>query len=395
VEREASLYVHVPFCAGVCDYCDFYSLPVLPGDSRLDRFVDRLLAELENRLDHFHIRRIPTVYIGGGTPSVLGASRLDRLLGGMAGLLPGSEPGKLRVPECTLEVNPESADEELLRVCRDRGITRLSVGVQSFHGPSRRAVHRAGDPSLIEGRLSLIAEIFGDDFSADLMAALPLQDESVLLQDIAKLLSFGPGHISLYALTVEDHTPLARAAARGRVSLPEGDEADRIWLAGCRALEEAGYAQYEVSNFSRPGKEGRHNIRYWRMENWLGLGPGASGTVIDDEGGTGFRYTLPPDADAWLEGPSDPVVERLDRRVLIKETLLMGFRYTQGPGRELFQKRFHRNPEDLIPETLSRWAGRGLLREDRRALNKKGLLFLNAFLVQAFAELDSNGKNQD
>jgi oxygen-independent coproporphyrinogen-3 oxidase len=375
------------------------------------------LKEVEELLGYFGVRKVPTVYIGGGTPSVLGAAGLDRFLGGLAELLPGegssaATPGKLRADECTLEVNPESVDEGLLRVCRDRGITRLSLGIQSFHEPSRRAVHRVGAGTVLEDRLALIAAVFGDNFSADLITGLPFQDEAILLQDIEKLLRFGPGHVSLYALTVEADTPLA--AAGESVGLVDRDEADRLWLTGRDALEKAGYAQYEVSNFSRPGKEGRHNIRYWHMKNWLGVGPGASGTIIDDATGTGLRYTIPPDLDPWLAGgwtttgsrtvghgvgDAAPLpaggIERLDRFTLMEESLLMGFRYLQGPARALFERRFQRRIEDLIPNTLHKWAVRGLLRQDRCTLTPAGLLFLNAFLSEAFEELDRIGAIHD
>ncbi|MDR2079833.1 MAG: coproporphyrinogen III oxidase family protein, partial [Treponema sp.] len=242
--KEAGVYIHVPFCAGLCDYCDFYSVPVTPGDRRLDQFVDLVLADLEAELIAQRISSVPTVYIGGGTPSVLGAVRLGRLLEGAAALLPG---------ECTLEANPESAEEILLRVCRDRGVNRLSLGVQSFHEPSRRAVHRAGEPALLPERLGLAAEIFGGALSLDLMTGLPYQNEYILQKDIERVLSYEPGHLSLYSLIIEQGTPLAIAAAAGKCPLPEDDEADRLWIKGRDTLEAAGYAQYEVSNFSRPG----------------------------------------------------------------------------------------------------------------------------------------------
>ncbi|GHV79007.1 coproporphyrinogen III oxidase [Spirochaetia bacterium] len=375
---EAGVYIHVPFCAGACDYCDFYSIPVTPDDKRLDQYVDQLLKDLEASLIAEGISRVPTVYIGGGTPSALGAGRLDRLLEGVEDLLP-EEP---EAREFTLEANPESVDEALLRVCRR--VTRLSLGVQSFHEPSRRAVHRVGEGSLLPERLKMAADIFGDALSLDLMTGLPFQSETILLKDIEKALSYKPGHVSLYALTVEENTPLAA----GTRPLPEPDEADRLWIAGRDALETAGLTQYEVSNFSRPGKQSAHNIRYWRMENWLGLGPGGSGTLINDETGTGQRRTVKADLDAWLSRDTGDQEEYLDQPTLIQESLLMGFRYLKGPDRRLFEKRFHRPPESLIPQTLHRWEARGLLQQDLLALTKEGLLFLNTFLAEAFRELE-------
>jgi oxygen-independent coproporphyrinogen-3 oxidase len=225
------------------------------------------------------------------------------------------------------------------------------------------------------------------------MTGLPFQDQEVLLQDIEAALFHRPGHISLYALTLEEGTPLAEAG--DGAGLPEGDEADRLWVLGRDALDAAGYAQYEVSNFSLPGRQSLHNARYWRMENWLGLGPGGSGTLIDDETGTGLRRTFKPDLDLWLDrgaSRSPPWVEEfLDRRALMEESILMGFRRLDGPDTVLFEKRFHRSLQSLIPATLGRWEDRGLLQTRPLALTRQGLLFLNAFLGEAFLEMRDAG----
>jgi oxygen-independent coproporphyrinogen-3 oxidase len=348
----------------------------------VELFTGALLAEAAAVLRFYGVRRVPTVYIGGGTPSVLGAGGIRRLLEGLRGLLPG-------VPEeLTVEANPESADRAFLEACREGGASRISLGVQTFSEPARRALHRVGEGRLLPERLRMVSEIFGDNFSADLITGLPLQDENVFVRDIEKLLAHRPGHVSLYSLTVEDGTVLA---GRPRSFLPPADEADRLWIRGRDFLEAAGYEQYEVSNFSLPGKRCGHNVRYWRMENWLGAGPAASGTVIDDAAGTGRRYTVNPDVDAWLaahaSGAAAPRTEEvLDRSTLMKETLLMGFRYTGGPDEAAFRRRFGSPLEACIPRTLDKWRGRGLLRQDRTALNREGLLFLHPFLMDAFGE---------
>jgi oxygen-independent coproporphyrinogen-3 oxidase len=319
---------------------------------------------------------------------VLGAAGIRRLLEGLAALLPS------RPEECTVEANPESADGAFLRACREGGANRISLGVQTFHGESRRALRRGGDPSLLEERLLPAREIFGDGLSLDLLTGLPAQDEGVLAADIERALSLRPGHVSLYSLTVEEGTPLASRAASADpagAGLPSRDQADRLWLLGRDLLAAAGYGQYEVSNFSLPGKRSLHNIRYWRMENWAGAGPSASGTLIDDGTGTGFRRTAAAGLDRWLDRPRrapPPVtVEYLDRPTLIKESLLMGFRYLEGPGGALFRRRFGRGIEDLIPESLARWRRRGLIRQDAPAPTPEGLLFLNPFLLDVFEEL--------
>jgi oxygen-independent coproporphyrinogen-3 oxidase len=415
---EASLYIHIPFCAGACDYCDFYS--TAPRGKERDRlagaFIDALLMDAEKTLARFarsgtgpdkpgrlfpgesgspvRSLRVPTLYLGGGTPSLLGAAGMARLLGGLIPMLPPPA-------EFTVEANPESLDEAFLRTCRDFGVTRISLGVQTFYEPSRRSVHRVGDRRLLPEKLALTAEYYGGVFSADLITGLPGQTAELVLKDIERLLSFNPGHVSLYALTVEEGTPLSR----GSSALPDEETADRLWLAGRDALEQAGYDQYEVSNFSLPGKRSAHNIRYWRMKNWLGLGPAASGTIIDDASGTGRRYTVAADVEAYIasvmaggasagpdpagSGPSAGLTEELDSSMLIKESFLMGFRYIEGPDRDLFRRRFAGDVEELIPASLKAWRRRGLAAADKTALTKEGLLWLNPFLLDVFREAEA------
>jgi oxygen-independent coproporphyrinogen-3 oxidase len=418
---EASLYLHIPFCAGACDYCDFYS--IAPGGKQGDRltgaFIEALLVDAEKTLTRFACSkdgrrfprkpartglslRVPSLYLGGGTPSMLGAAGMTRLLGGLMPMLPPP-------PEFTVEANPESLDEAFLRTCRDFGVTRISLGVQTFYEPSRRSVHRVGKGKLLPEKLALAAEYYGGSFSADLITGLPCQTEALVLEDIERLLTFNPGHVSLYALTVEEGTPLSLLLrCRGRSalrSLPDEETADRLWLAGRDALEQAGYDQYEVSNFALPGKRSAHNIRYWRMENWLGLGPAASGTIIDDASGTGRRHTVAADVDAYITSvtagapvpagsysPSAGLTEELDSPALIKESFLMGFRYIEGPDRVLFRRRFSRDVEELIPATLEAWRRRGLAAGEKTALTKEGLLWLDPFLLDAFKETESQLK---
>jgi oxygen-independent coproporphyrinogen-3 oxidase len=257
--------------------------------------------------------------------------------------------------------------------------------------------------------MALAAEAFPGNFSGDLLTGLPFQDEGILLEDIGRLLALEPGHVSLYALTVEEGTPLGERTGgteRGlvRQGFPSQDEADRLWILARDALEAAGYEQYEVSNFCRPGKESLHNIRYWRMEEWLALGPSGSGTVIlPGEAGAwaeGRRRTVEPCLERWLSrrpGEGVPLrEERLDGLTLMKECFLMGYRYRGGPDPGRFQARFGMSPEEAAPGTMKAWRDRGLLGEageGASALTKEGLLLLDRFLVEVFRELEGwNGR---
>ncbi|MDR1858236.1 MAG: radical SAM family heme chaperone HemW [Treponema sp.] len=396
----ASLYIHVPFCASICDYCDFYSISINNNFALMDGYINAVLGDIEDQIGIFNVGEVPTIYIGGGTPSVLGAVRMERLLAGIQAVLKPlrKKPGVKMPFEFTVEANPESADEAFLRACREGGVSRISLGIQTFHGPSRLAVRRTGDCRLLREQAVLAAGYFPGAFSADLITGLPFQTREVLESDITALLSCQPSHVSLYSLILEPETPLGREAARlgaAAIALPCQDDTDGLWIAGRDMLEAAGLAQYEVSNFALPNKACAHNARYWRMENWLGAGPAASGTLIDEEAGTGRRLTYPADIGTYLAAPRPRVrsarVEELSRADLVRESMLMGFRCRGGPDTGSFRRRFGRGVEDLIPKTIDRWRERGFFEAGDSvglAPSRQGLLFLNGFLRDAFAELE-------
>lgn len=313
---------------------------------------------------------------------MLGASGISRLMKAISPAIK-TWPG-----EISIEANPESVNRDFIQACMDTGISRISLGVQSFSAKSRRAVNRTGSARTVPEALSLLRDVWRGNFSVDLITGLPFQDEQTLHEDIKKVVSYGPAHISLYSLILEEGTVLKEKAGKHEIILPGDDEADSLWLLGKSLLEESGYVQYEVSNFSRPRGECLHNIRYWRMENWLGAGPGASGTIFDDPTGTAVRRTVPADIETFLTGTLEPRMENINRMELIKEMILMGFRYIEGPGDILIKKRSGGTWDTLIPETLRRWRNNGLIREDRTALTREGLVFLNRFVGDAFFELD-------
>jgi oxygen-independent coproporphyrinogen-3 oxidase len=236
--------------------------------------------------------------------------------------------------------------------------------------------------------LDLVAKGFAGRFSVDLMAGLPFQDAASLRSDIDRVLDAGAEHVSLYSLILEEGTPLAERASRGVADLSDEEKSDELWIAGRDALEEAGLAQYEVSNFARPLEECRHNLRYWRMESWLGFGPAASGTLVDEESGKARRLSVPPDVEAWLAGNASAVEELVDRTALMEETFMMGFRTLAGPDAALFKRRFGQPMEAFIGDTLASWRGRGLVAEDAPSLTREGLLFLDPFVLDCVSELE-------
>ena len=434
LDNSISLYIHIPFCESFCDYCDFFSEKI-DSSFNIDLYLQALINDIKFQIEYFGIKEIPTAYIGGGTPSVLGEK--IRFLFDELKKLPAFTP-----VEFTVEANPESLSKEFLQACVEGGINRLSLGIQTFHKPSRKSVNRknlsqrrrgAGAQSkIIEGRgeleesLYLASSYFPDSLSIDLITGFPFQDEKVVINDIKSVLEFKPAHISLYSLTVEKRTPLYDKIKSKKIELPGSEESDEMWLAGREALLKAGFEHYEVSNFAKPGKRCLHNMCYWQMAGWMGAGPSASGTIvtINNEQGTinnehfrtegsamsneqsppwfgAKRYTYINDVDRYIKdresmdceprtmGSTVHHVNRryifsrieyedLDRFAFMKECLMMGFRCIDGPDPALFRKRFGCGIEECIPQTLKRWEGE----------NK--MLFLNIFLDEAFEEIENS-----
>ena len=380
---EASLYIHIPFCAQKCDYCDFYSVPTTSlREVKYDRFCLVLLEELRQNIEEFSIDRVPTLYIGGGTPSLLGARYLETLLASLYQLLPNWPE------ECTLEANPESLDESMLQVCKDRGVSRLSLGIQTLNDQSRKAVHRAGSSHHCLSSLERVLYFYPENLSIDLMTGLPFQTLDTLVSDLEILGTYPIAHVSLYALTVEEGTPLAQRLAAGEQMFPGAEYQEELWLAGRDWLVSHGFEQYEVSNFARSGAICKHNMRYWQMQSWIGCGPSASSTVIDEKKGTALRRTVAEDVDEYcIRGPRYQE-EPIDRETLQKECLMMGFRTIQEPDPKLFEQRFGISVEAAIPRTLEFWRRRGLCEKHRPALTPQGLRYANAFIVECFQELE-------
>ena len=380
--NPVSLYINIPFCSSFCDYCDFYS-ELIPGklydESKIDLFLSSVITDIKNQIEYYNVEEIPTVFIGGGTPSLLG-KRISVLFDALK-TIKGFSPD-----EFTVEANPASLTNEFLDACREGGVNRLSLGIQTFYEPSRFAVNRSGTVETLDESLRQALIYFGESLSVDMMTGLPYQTEKIIQEDIAHLLKYKPAHISLYSLIIENDTPLEEKLNLKKIILPDNETADAMWFTGCEALKNAGYEHYEVSNFAFSGKKCLHNIRYWKMESWLGAGPAASGTIINEKDAKGIRYTYPSNLNDYLGSFSGFSVNKrpwlnfcdnLSKKELIKETLLMGYRISEGPDKNKFRKRFNLELDDCIPKTLKRWR------------NKDTMLFLNNFLSEAFTELEN------
>ncbi|HQO28022.1 MAG TPA: radical SAM family heme chaperone HemW [Accumulibacter sp.] len=262
-----SLYIHVPWCVRKCPYCDFNSHALPDSVERIpeDAYLAALVADLESALPLVWGRRVDSVFFGGGTPSLLSAAGIDRLLADCRSrlpLLPGAE--------ITLEANPGTIDAGKFAEFRAVGINRLSLGIQSFHAAALRALGRIHDSQQARAACELAARHF-DNFNLDLMYGLPEQSLKEAVADLEIALSYSPPHLSCYQLTVEANT----AFAADPPTLPGTDSCADMQDAIEQQLAEAGYQHYEISAFARPGRACRHNLNYWHFGDYLGIGAGA------------------------------------------------------------------------------------------------------------------------
>ena len=265
-----ALYVHLPWCLKKCPYCDFNSHAAAgAGGVPEAAYLDALRADLEASLPLVWGRRVVSVFIGGGTPSLFDPASIDRLLGDIRARLP-LEP----LAEITLEANPGTFERERFKAYRAAGVTRLSIGVQSFDDAALRRIGRVHDAAQARAAVAEAREAF-DTFNIDLMYALPGQTLAQLQADLHTALSFAPPHLSIYHLTVEPNTAFALAPP----VLPDNDLASDMLDLIAASTAEAGLQRYEVSAFARPGHRCRHNLNYWQFGDYLGIGAGAHGKL--------------------------------------------------------------------------------------------------------------------
>ena len=277
-----SLYVHVPFCRSKCAYCDFNSYAGQEG--LIPAYVDALLREAAAWSEA--AETLDTVYLGGGTPSLLPLSQMERLMTGLHGSFTFAADA-----EVSLEANPESVDLPNLRGLRELGFNRLSIGVQSFDDRELRFLGRVHDTATAEAAYAAARQAGFANVSLDLIFGLPGQRPAQWRRSLEKALTLEPEHLSLYALTVEEETPLATRIAAGESRAPDEDAQAEMYAWSEEALALAGYEHYEISNWARPGRRCRHNLTYWQSDPYLGLGAGAHSYL----GGCRFANEMRPD----------------------------------------------------------------------------------------------------
>ncbi|MBR2677426.1 MAG: radical SAM family heme chaperone HemW [Solobacterium sp.] len=363
-----SLYVHVPFCASICYYCDFFR-QVYRKET-----ADAWLNALEYELLHADINEgIETIYIGGGTPSSLSESQLDRLLS----LL---DPYKNKISEYTVEVNPETVTQAKIDLLLKHGVNRVSIGLQSHDAALLKKLNRNHSFENVSRLVNQFSACGISNISLDLMYSLPTQTMESLQRSTELAVSLNPSHLSLYSLTIEENSVFGKQGVR---PLDEDTEADMYeWI--CSYLTDHGYDHYEISNFARDGKESLHNTRIWEYDDFYGFGCGASGK--DEKG----RYDHPGTLKQYLADPAARTYTYLSKEERMYETVMMGLRLSRGISRTRFRKMYGIDLTEVYPETIASLCREGMLilTEDRLFCSAHGFELLNTVLVRFMEEAD-------
>ncbi len=374
-----SLYVHFPWCVRKCPYCDFNSHEAANGFPE-DEYLRALRADLEAALPLIWGRKIYTVFIGGGTPSLMSAAGLDRLLSDLRSLLPLDGAA-----EITMEANPGTFEAAKFKSFRASGINRLSVGIQSFNAGHLQALGRIHDETQARQAVEIAASTF-DNFNLDLMYALPRQTLQEARQDLETALSYAPPHLSLYHLTMEPNTVFAKYPP----PLPDEDESAEMQDLIEAHMRGAGYEHYEVSAYARPGHRARHNLNYWEFGDYLGIGAGAHSKLsFPHRILRQARFKQPASfMEHALAGNAVAESNEIGRRELGFEFMLNALRLQEGFAVNLFGERTGL-PISAIDAQLDEAERRGLLTRDhaRIAPTELGQRFLND-LQQIFLPSD-------
>ena len=369
--KECGIYIHIPFCQAICNYCNFNR--GLHDDSVRRRYVDALITDIRRAADASV--RADTIFFGGGTPSLLEPSEAARIIQACRDSFDLATDS-----EITLEANPESATPAALEGFRAAGVNRLSFGVQSFRDEELRRLGRLHSSATARQAVSQARAAGFDNLSLDLMMWLPGQSPQDWLESVDALIALGPDHASLYLLEIYPNAPLRDEMARAGLSTAPDDDAADMYVNGLERLERAGFEQYEISNVARPrARRSRHNLKYWQEGEWLGFGCGAHATF------RGERWRTLSATAEYIERIAAGADVRLDRRSLpraerVEEALFMGLRLVDGLDLPALSRRHGIDIWSRYGQDLSPYVSADLLIHEpgrRLALTRRGMLLAN------------------
>ena len=370
--KPTSAYVHIPFCTQICYYCDFSK--VFIKNQPVDSYLEHLIEEYHS----YDIKKLRTLYIGGGTPTALSARQLAFLLEKLTDKLDLSY-----LEELTIEANPGDLDQEKIAVLKDSPVNRVSLGVQTFNDRMLKQIGRSHSEKDIYENIANLKKAGFDNISIDLIYALPKQTMEDVKTNVAKAIALDIPHMSLYSLILENHTVFMNRMRRGKLPLPKEDLEAEMFEYIIAELEKAGFEHYEISNFSKPGFESCHNLMYWDNAEYYGIGAGASGYV------DGVRYKNHGPIRHYLQaveaGNARVQEEVLTLKEKMEEEMFLGLRKKSGVSKKLFEEKFGLSFEDQYGDVVSELTEQGLLVPDRDIvrMTKQGL-FLGDKVAEKF-----------
>ena len=356
------IYIHIPFCKTKCPYCDFYSFK--PDNTQKDSYLKAVLLCIEQHSKKIR-DSVDTVYFGGGTPSFFGGERLKKVISCI------KENYNIKDAEITVECNPSSVDSELLFHLKQAGVNRISMGMQSAVDKERTALGRLSDRQQVKKAVSLIKNHGITNISLDLMLGIPHQTKESLRESLDFIISCGVTHVSAYMLKIEEGTPFSKT----ELPLPDEDEVCELYLFASDYLEEKGFAQYEISNFAKKGFESRHNLKYWKCEDYLGIGPSAHSFI----GGERFYY--PRDFASFL---TDPATVSDGKGGDEEEYIMLALRLSEGLLKDKYFRRYGKEIPAEIFRKAELFEKNGLVKITDKGirLTKKGYLLSNSIITE-------------
>ena len=376
-DNTRGIYIHIPFCMSKCPYCDFYSVPGAKPEK-----IEAFAAALENEIDfyaqRYAVKPIESVYFGGGTPGLLSENRFESLMDALR--------TKFRLEqnaEVSMEVNPAAVTEDKLRSFRKAGLNRLSIGAQSFDDKVLKILGRIHKAEQIRETVTAARNAGIDNLSLDLMFGISGQPLESWEKSVEAAIAARPEHLSLYSLEIMDNTRFARDCDKG-IYRQTTEEADRkMYKISLEMMDTAGYRQYEISNAAKPGYECRHNLRYWSMGEYMGLGPSAHSFL------NGTRYANIPDVDAYILSGGRPEVRDYTvntQRDNISEYIFTGLRKTAGIDKADFRDKFGGDIWDFYPEEkreFTIFVNGGFAEEDATSLRltRRGMDISNKIMM--------------
>lgn len=364
------LYVHVPFCASKCAYCDFASYAGREAD--IPRYVDAVIREIVRRGAETGHPRADTVFLGGGTPSLLDERQITRILDALHGAFPIEEGA-----EITCECNPGTLTARLAHALRKAGVNRLSIGAQARQARLLRLLGRIHDWQGVVASVETARQAGFDNINLDLMFGLPSQSVVDFRETLQAAIALSPTHLSCYGLIVEEGTPLCRDIAEGKLALPDEEAEREMYELARHTLAADGFDQYEISNFARPGHACRHNLGCWTRVPYLGFGCAAHSFFEQ------CRTMNPSRIDAYLAG-DEPKTERISREEARFESMMLGLRLTRGVKNEDFADMHGMSIREAFGEKLDALINGGLLQwhEGALRLTRLGMDLQNSVLVE-------------